>query len=58
MKALAAEVVQKFSSRLKYLGVVVSELTGDMQMTKVFLFLFLFFSFLFFFFLHFPSNKI
>jgi len=34
MKALAAEVVEKFSSRLKYLGVVVNELTGDMQMTK------------------------
>ena len=35
MKALAAEIVAKFSSRLKYLGMVVNELTGDMQMTKV-----------------------
>ena len=35
MKALAAEVVSKFSGRLKYLGVVVNELTGDMQLTRV-----------------------
>ncbi|KAI8908470.1 Sec63 Brl domain-containing protein, partial [Gorgonomyces haynaldii] len=34
MKALAAEVVGKFSKRLKGLGVQVRELTGDMQMTK------------------------
>jgi len=34
MKALAAEVVRKFSSRLNYLGITVAELTGDMQMTK------------------------
>ena len=35
MKALAAEVVAKFSKRLAYLGVVVRELTGDMQLTRV-----------------------
>lgn len=34
MKALAAEVVRKFSKRLAYLGVKVRELTGDMQMTR------------------------
>ena len=34
MKALASEIVQKFSSRLAYLNINVSELTGDMQMTK------------------------
>ena len=34
MKALATEVVSKFSSRLKWLGVQVRELTGDMQLTK------------------------
>lgn len=34
MKALAAEVVRKFSKRLSYLGVKVRELTGDMQMTR------------------------
>lgn len=34
MKALAAEVVRKFSKRLGYLGVVVKELTGDMQLTR------------------------
>ncbi|KAG0045399.1 hypothetical protein BGZ83_009400 [Gryganskiella cystojenkinii] len=34
MKALAAEIVRKFSSRLKWLGVEVRELTGDMQLTK------------------------
>lgn len=34
MKALAQEVVEKFSSRLSPLGIVVKELTGDMQLTK------------------------
>jgi activating signal cointegrator complex subunit 3 len=34
MKALAAEVVRNFGQRLAPLGVVVRELTGDMQMTK------------------------
>ncbi len=34
MKALAQEVVTKFSERLKPLGLVVKELTGDMQLTK------------------------
>jgi hypothetical protein len=34
MKALAQEVVAKFSERLKSLGMVVRELTGDMQLTK------------------------
>ncbi|KAF9586602.1 activating signal cointegrator 1 complex subunit [Lunasporangiospora selenospora] len=34
MKALAAEVVRKFGSRLKWLGIEVRELTGDMQLTK------------------------
>jgi antiviral helicase SLH1 len=34
MKALAAEIVRKFSKRLDWLGVKVRELTGDMQMTK------------------------
>ncbi|OLL22002.1 putative helicase mug81 [Neolecta irregularis DAH-3] len=34
MKALAAEIVQKFSKKLEWLGVVVRELTGDMQLTK------------------------
>ncbi|OMJ83950.1 hypothetical protein SteCoe_15048 [Stentor coeruleus] len=34
MKALAAEVTSKFSAKLKYLGVFVRELTGDMQLTK------------------------
>ncbi|KAG0348201.1 hypothetical protein BG004_005744 [Podila humilis] len=34
MKALAAEIVRKFSSRLKWLGIEVRELTGDMQLTK------------------------
>jgi antiviral helicase SLH1 len=35
MKALAAEIVRKFSSRLAALNVMVRELTGDMQLTKV-----------------------
>ncbi|CAJ1934944.1 unnamed protein product [Cylindrotheca closterium] len=34
MKALAQEVVEKFSSKLKPLGLIVRELTGDMQLTK------------------------
>lgn len=34
MKALAAEMTQNFSVRLKELGINVRELTGDMQLTK------------------------
>jgi activating signal cointegrator complex subunit 3 len=34
MKALAQEVVTKFSERLKPLGFVVREFTGDMQLTR------------------------
>ena len=34
MKALAAEMVRNFGSRLSPLGVSVKELTGDMQLTK------------------------
>ncbi|KAF0687130.1 Aste57867_21101 [Aphanomyces stellatus] len=34
MKALAQEVVTRFSKRLKSLHIKVAELTGDMQMTK------------------------
>lgn len=34
LKALAAEIVEKFSSKLKWLGIRVRELTGDMQLTK------------------------
>ncbi|CAO3640291.1 unnamed protein product [Cunninghamella blakesleeana] len=34
MKALAAEVVEKMGKRLKFLGINVRELTGDMQLTK------------------------
>ncbi|XP_066288135.1 activating signal cointegrator 1 complex subunit 3-like [Branchiostoma lanceolatum] len=34
MKALAAEMVSTFGSRLQALGVAVRELTGDMQLTK------------------------
>ena len=34
MKALAQEVVDKFSSKLKALNIVVRELTGDMQLTR------------------------
>ena len=34
MKALAAEMVGNFSKRLEPLGIVVKELTGDMQLTK------------------------
>ena len=34
MKALAAEVTEKFQSRLKCLGIKVREYTGDMSLTK------------------------
>ena len=34
MKALAQEVVEKFSSKLKRSGIIVRELTGDMQLTR------------------------
>ena len=34
MKALAAEMAENFGKRLAPLGVVVKELTGDMQLTK------------------------
>ena len=34
MKALAAEITSKFSKRLSPLGIIVKELTGDMQLTK------------------------
>lgn len=34
MKALAQEVVEKFSSKLKALKIVVKELTGDMQLSR------------------------
>jgi activating signal cointegrator complex subunit 3 len=34
MKALAAEMTANFSRRLKDLGIVVKELTGDMQLSK------------------------
>jgi len=34
MKALAQEVVEKFSSKLKPLRMIVRELTGDMQLTR------------------------
>ncbi|KAI8086190.1 Sec63 Brl domain-containing protein [Halteromyces radiatus] len=34
MKALAAEVVEKMGKRLKFAGITVRELTGDMQLTK------------------------
>ena len=34
MKALASEIVRKFSKRLAWLSIKVKELTGDIQMTK------------------------
>ena len=34
MKALAAEITQKFAKRLSKLGIVVKECTGDMQLTR------------------------
>lgn len=34
LKALAAEIVEKFSKKLKWIGIEVRELTGDMQLTR------------------------
>lgn len=34
LKALAAEIVEKFSEKLKWLGIRVRELTGDMQLSR------------------------
>ena len=34
MKALAAEMTANFGNKLQPLGIVVRELTGDMQLTK------------------------
>lgn len=34
MKALASEIVEKFSTKLRYLGIKVKEFTGDMQLSK------------------------
>jgi len=34
MKALAAEMVRNFGQRLSALGIIVQELTGDMQLSK------------------------
>merc|ERR1719215_1076353 len=34
MKALVAEIAEKFAKRLGPLGVMVAELTGDMSLTK------------------------
>ncbi|CAK75634.1 unnamed protein product (macronuclear) [Paramecium tetraurelia] len=34
MKALASEIVEKFQTKLRYLGVKVKEFTGDMQLSK------------------------
>lgn len=34
LKALAAEIVEKFAKKLAWLGISVRELTGDMQLTK------------------------
>lgn len=34
MKALASEIVEKFTNKLRYLGVKVREFTGDMQLSK------------------------
>lgn len=34
LKALAAEIVEKYSKKLQWLGINVRELTGDMQLTK------------------------
>lgn len=34
LKALASEIVAKFSAALGYLGIKVKELTGDMNMSK------------------------
>lgn len=35
LKALAAEIVEKYSKKLRWLGITVKELTGDMQLTKL-----------------------
>lgn len=35
MKALAAEIVEKYSKKLRWLGISCRELTGDMQLTKL-----------------------
>lgn len=34
LKSLAAEIVEKYSEKLQWLGIKVRELTGDMQLTK------------------------
>ncbi|KAK6199284.1 DNA-directed DNA polymerase [Scheffersomyces amazonensis] len=34
LKALAAEIVEKYSKKLAWLGITVRELTGDMQLTR------------------------
>lgn len=34
LKALAAEIVEKYAQKLRWLGIQVRELTGDMQLTK------------------------
>lgn len=34
LKALAAEIVEKYSQKLKWLGISVKELTGDMQLSR------------------------
>ncbi|KAK6462530.1 DNA-directed DNA polymerase [Scheffersomyces coipomensis] len=34
LKALAAEIVEKYSKKLQWLGITVKELTGDMQLTR------------------------
>jgi len=34
LKALAAEIVEKYAQKLKWLGINVRELTGDMQLTR------------------------
>ncbi|CAH6721919.1 RQC trigger complex helicase Slh1p [[Candida] jaroonii] len=34
LKSLAAEIVEKYSQKLKWLGIKVRELTGDMQLSK------------------------
>ncbi|RCK67321.1 Antiviral helicase SLH1 [Candida viswanathii] len=35
LKALAAEITEKYSKKLKWLGINVRELTGDMQLTRL-----------------------
>jgi len=34
MKALASEIVEKFTSKLEYMGVLTREFTGDMSLTR------------------------